>query len=115
MYYMRNLIRHILKEETNSVDPKIIKLLKTFIIEYFSKVDWFKDVDFEIGEWSSMLSSKPIPEIKITIYIMDEDDKVRESYFSELMGEIDFIMDMFFPMSKYGKHSAVWTMDVKPL
>jgi hypothetical protein len=112
---MKHLIKRILKEETESVDPKIIKILKNFIIEYFSDVDWFKDVDFEIRGWNSMLSSKPIPEIRITIYIIDEDDKVRESYFSELVDEIDFIMDMFFPMSKYGKHSAVWTMDVKPL
>ena len=44
---MRNLIRHILKEETDSVDPKKIGILKKFIIEYFSETDWFKDVDFE--------------------------------------------------------------------
>ena len=49
---MRNLIRHILKEETDSVDPKKIGILKKFIIEYFSETDWFKDVDFEIGSWN---------------------------------------------------------------
>ena len=49
--YMRNLIRHILKEETESEVREVIKVLKKFIIEYFSEVDWFRDVDFEIGEW----------------------------------------------------------------
>jgi hypothetical protein len=112
---MRNLIRHILKEETEPEIRKVIKVLKNFIIEYFSEVDWFKDVDFEIGEWFSVLSSKPIPEIRITINIIDEDDEVREIDFSDLMNEIDFIMDMFFPMSKYGRHTAVWTMDVNPV
>ena len=112
---MRNLIRHILKEETETVDHKIIEVLKNFIIEYFSEVDWFKDVDFEIGQWYSAMSSKPIPEIRITIYIIDEDDEVREIDFSDLMNEIDFIMDMFFPMSKDNRYTAVWVMNIKPV
>jgi hypothetical protein len=112
---MRNLIRHILKEETESVDRKIIKILKQYIIDYFSETDWFKDVDFEIGEWISVMSSTPIPEIRITIYIVDEDDKVRESDFSDLMDNIYFLMDMFFPRTKKGRYTAVWTMDVEPL
>jgi hypothetical protein len=112
---MRNLIRHILKEETETVDPKIIKVLKNFIIEYFSDVDWFKDVDFEIGEWFSFMSSTPIPEIRITINIIDEDDSVEGTDFSGLMDEIDFLMDMFFPRTKEGRHTAVWTMDVNPV
>jgi hypothetical protein len=112
---MRNLIRYILKEETESVDRKIIKILKQYIIDYFSETDWFKDVDFEIGEWISVMSSTPIPEIRITIYIVDEDDKVRESDFSDLMDNIYFLMDMFFPRTKKGRYTAVWTMDVEPL
>jgi hypothetical protein len=110
---MRNLIRHILKEETEPEIRKVIKVLKNFIIEYFSDVDWFRDVDFEMGTWfnSNLI---PTPEIKITIYISDEDDIVTTSDFSELVGEIDFIMDMFFPMKDY-TYTAVWTMDVKPL
>jgi hypothetical protein len=110
---MRNLIRHILKEETESEVRKVIKVLKNFIMEYFSEVDWFKDVDFKIGEWFSAMSSKPIPEIIITIYIIDEE--VREIDFSDLINEIDFIMDMFFPMTKDGRHTAVWVMDVNPV
>ncbi len=112
---MKNIIKKILKEETESVNPKIIKILKNFIIEYFSDVDWFKDVDFEIGEWLSVMSPTPIPEIRITIYIIDEDDKVRESDFSDLVDEIDFIMDMFFPRTKDGRYTGVWTMDINPL
>ena len=112
---MRNLIRYILKEETESVDRKIIKILTQYIIDYFSETDWFKDVDFEIGEWISVMSSTPIPEIRITIYIVDEDDKVRESDFSDLMDNIYFLMDMFFPRTKKGRYTAVWTMDVEPL
>jgi len=110
---MRNLIRHILKEETESEVREVIKVLKKFIIEYFSDVDWFKDVDFEIGEWFSVMSPKPIPEIKFTIYVLD--DLIDEYDFSDLMDEIDFLMGMFFPMSKYGKHSVVWAMDVEPV
>jgi len=113
---MRNLISHILKEENERlVDRKIIKILKQYIIDYFSETDWFKDVDFEIGEWFSVMSSTPIPEIRITIYIVDEDDKVEVTDFSDLMDNINFLMDMFFPRTKKGRYTAVWTMDVEPL
>jgi hypothetical protein len=109
---MKHLIKRILKEETESEVREVIKVLKKFIIEYFSEVDWFKDVDFEIGEWFSVMSPKPIPEIRITIYVLD--DLIDEYDFSDLMDEIDFIMDMFYPMKDY-KHTAVWTMDVEPV
>jgi hypothetical protein len=109
---MKNIIKKILKEETESEVREVIKVLKKFIIEYFSKVDWFKDVDFEIGEWFSVMSSTPIPEIRITIYVLD--DLIDEYDFSDLMDEIDFLMDMFYPMKDY-KHTAVWTMDINPL
>jgi hypothetical protein len=112
---MKNLIRHILKEETDSLDRKKIGILKKFIIEYFSKTDWFKDVDFEIGSWKSVMYSKEIPEIRITIYISDEDDSVNEIDFSELSDEIDFLMGMLFPINKTGGYTAVWVMDVEPL
>ena len=111
--YMKHLIKRILKEETESIDPKVIKVLKNFIIEYFSDVDWFKDVDFERSTWINS-NSIPIPEIKITIYISDEDDIVTTSDFSELVEEIDFIMDMFYPMKDY-LYTAVWYLDVKPV
>ena len=110
---MRNLIRHILKEETDSVDPKKIGILKKFIIEYFSETDWFKDVDFEIGSWKSFISTYEIPEIKITIYISD--DLVNEINFYNISDEIDFLMDMLFPKDYDGRPTAVWVMDVEPL
>ncbi len=110
---MKHLIKRILKEETESDIRKVIKVLKNFIIEYFSDVDWFKDVDFEIGTWINS-NSISIPEIKITIYISDEDDIVTTSDFSELVEEIDFIMDMFYPMKDY-TYTAVWTLDVDPV
>ena len=112
---MEHLIKRILKEETETVDRKIIEVLKKFIIEYFSETDWFKDVDFEIGTWFSVMSSTPIPEIRITINIIDEDDSVEGTDFSDLMDEIDFLMDMFFPRTKEGRQTAVWTMDINPL
>lgn len=111
--YMKHLIKRILKEETTSIDPKVIKVLKNFIIEYFSEVDWFRDVDFEIGTWMNS-NSIPTPEIKITIYISDEDVVGKTGDFSELVEEIDFIMDMFYPMKDY-LYTAVWELDVKPV
>jgi hypothetical protein len=110
---MKHLIKRILKEETTSIDPKVIKVLKNFIIEYFSDVDWFKDVDFEIGTWMNS-NFKLIPEIKITIYISDEDVVGKTGDFSELVEEIDFIMDMFYPIKDY-LYTAVWELDVKPV
>ncbi len=109
--YMRNLIRHILKEETEPEIRKVIKVLKNFIIEYFSEVDWFKDVDFEIGTWFNSISI-PIPEIRITIYVGDESDSL---WVEDLSDKIDFIMDMFFPMSKDNRYTAVWVMNIKPV
>jgi hypothetical protein len=110
---MKHLIKRILKEETASIDPKVIKVLKNFIIEYFSDVDWFKDVDFEIGTWVNS-NSNPIPEIRITIYISDERYSIEFPEFPELVEEIDFIMDMFYPMKDY-LYTAVWYLDVKPV
>lgn len=51
---MKNLIKQILKEETNSVDPKKIGILKNFIKDYFSNEYWFRDFDLEIGTWRSV-------------------------------------------------------------
>jgi len=113
---MKHLIKRILKEETTSIDPKVIKVLKNFIIEYFSEVDWFRDVDFEIGTWMNS-NFKLIPEIKITIFISDEHYSIefpKFPKFSELVEEIDFIMDMFYPMKDY-LYTAVWELDVKPV
>ena len=110
---MKHLIKRILIEETASIDPKVIKVLKNFIIEYFSDVDWFKDVDFEIGTWMNS-NFKPTPEIKITIYISDEHYSIEFPEFPELVEEIDFIMDMFYPMEDY-LYTAVWYLDVKPV
>ena len=110
---MRNLIRHILKEETDSVDPKKIEILKKFIIDYYSKTDWFKDVDFKMGSWKSVMSSKEIPEIIITIYVLDEYDLVDEIEFSDLIDEIDFLMNVLFPRDNKGRYTAVWVLDVE--
>ena len=110
---MRNLIRHILKEETDSVDPKKIEILKKFIIDYYSKTDWFKDVDFKMGSWKSVMSSKEIPEIIITIYVLDEYDLVDEIEFSDLIDEIDFLMNVLFPRDNKGRYPAVWVLDVE--
>ena len=110
---MRNLIRHILKEETDSVDPKKIEILKKFIINYYSKTDWFKDVDFKMGSWKSVMSSKEIPEIIITIYVLDEYDLVDEIEFSDLIDEIDFLMNVLFPRDNKGRYTAVWVLDVE--
>ena len=110
---MRNLIRHILKEETDSVDPKKIEILKKSIIDYYSKTDWFKDVDFKMGSWKSVMSSKEIPEIIITIYVLDEYDLVDEIEFSDLIDEIDFLMNVLFPRDKKGRYTAVWVLDVE--
>ena len=110
---MRNLIRHILKEEIDSVDPKKIEILKKFIIDYYSKTDWFKDVDFKMGSWKSVISSKEIPEIIITIYVLDEYDLVDEIEFSDLIDEIDFLMNVLFPRDKKGRYTAVWVLDVE--
>ena len=110
---MRNLIRHILKEETDSVDPKKIEILKKFIINYYSKTDWFKDVDFKMGSWKSVMSSKEIPEIIITIYVLDEYDLVVEIEFSDLIDEIDFLMNVLFPRDNKGRYTAVWVLDVE--
>jgi hypothetical protein len=110
---MKHLIKRILKEETESEIRKVIKVLKNFIIEYFSDVEWFRDVDFEIGTWMNS-NFKLIPEIKITIYIYDEDVVGKTGDFSELVEEIDFIMDMFYPMKDY-LYTAVWSLDVKPV
>jgi hypothetical protein len=118
---MRNLIKHILKEETDSVDPKKIKILKKFIIDYYSKTDWFKEVDFKMGSWKSAISSKEIPEIIITIYVLDEYEFVDESgnitfselAFSDLTDEIDFLMNVLFPRDNRGRYTAVWVLDVE--
>jgi len=110
---MKNLIRHILKEETDSVDPKKIEILKKFIIDYYSKTDWFKDVDFKMGSWKSVMSSKEIPEIIITIYVLDEYDLVDEIEFSDLIDEIDFLMNVLFPRDNKGRYTAVWVLDVE--
>ena len=66
---MRNLIRHILKEESPSVDPKKVKIIKNFIDDYFSNAEWYRGVDYTIGFWESVMSSTPIPEIRFRIYI----------------------------------------------
>jgi hypothetical protein len=110
---MKNLIRHILKEETDSVDPKKIEILKKSIIDYYSKTDWFKDVDFKMGSWKSVMSSKEIPEIIITIYVLDEYDLVVEIEFSDLIDEIDFLMNVLFPRDNKGRYTAVWVLDVE--
>ena len=110
---MKNLIRHILKEETDSVDPKKIEILKKFIINYYSKTDWFKDVDFKMGSWKSVMSSKEIPEIIITIYVLDEYDLVDEIEFSDLIDEIDFLMNVLFPRDNKGRYTSVWVLDVE--
>ena len=110
---MRNLIRHILKEETDSVDPKKIEILKKFIINYYSKTDWFKDVDFKMGSWKSVMSSKEIPEIIITIYVLDDYEFVDEIEFSDLIDEIDFLMNVLFPRDDKGRYTAVWVLDVE--
>ena len=110
---MKNIIKKILKEETETEFRKVVKVLKNFIIEYFSEVDWFKGVDFEIGTW---FNSKliPTPEIKITIYISNEHYSIGETEFPELIEEINFIMDMIYPMKDY-MYSVVWTMNIKPV
>ena len=110
---MRNLIRHILKEETDSVDPKKIEILKKSIIDYYSKTDWFKDVDFKMGSWKSVMSSKEIPEIIITIYVLDDYEFVDEIEFSDLIDEIDFLMNVLFPRDNKGRYTAVWVLDVE--
>jgi hypothetical protein len=108
---MKHLIKRILKEETEPEIRKVIKVLKNFIIEYFSETDWFKDVDFEMGTWVNSISNL-IPEIKITIYVGDESDSL---WVEDLSDKIDFIMDMFFPMSKDNRYTAVWIMNIKPV
>jgi hypothetical protein len=108
---MKHLIKRILKEETEFIDPKVIKVLKNFIIEYFSDVDWFRGVDFERSTWINS-KSIPIPEIKITIYISEYSDFEKYNIFSELMEEIDFIMNMFYPPKDY-MYTAVSALDVK--
>ena len=110
---MKNLIRHILKEETDYVDPKKIEILKKSIIDYYSKTDWFKDVNFKMGSWKSVMSSKEIPEIIITIYVLDEYDLVDEIEFSDLIDEIDFLMNVLFPRDNKGRYTAVWVLDVE--
>lgn len=109
---MKNLIRQIIKEETNPVDPKKIGILKKFIKDYFSNEYWFKDFDLERGTWKSVMSTDEIPEIKITIYVSDLE---REIEFSDFMGEIDFLMDILFPRDERGMYTAVWVMDVKEI
>ena len=109
---MKNLIRQIIKEETNPVDPKKIGILKKFIKDYFSNEYWFKDFDLEIGTWKSVMSTDEIPEIKIIIYVSDLE---REIEFSDFMDEIDFLMDMLFPRDERGVYTAVWVMDVKEI
>ena len=109
---MKNLIRQIIKEETNPVDPKKIGILKKFIKDYFSNEYWFKDFDLEIGTWKRVMSTDEIPEIKIIIYVSDLE---REIDFSDFMDEIDFLMDMLFPKDYDGRPTAVWVMDVEPL
>lgn len=109
---MKNLIKHILKEETNSVDPKKIGVLKKFIKDYFSNEYWFINFDLEIGTWRSVRSKDEIPEIIITLYVSDVGDGID---FSNFMDEIDFLMDMLFPRDDMGMYTAVWTMNVQEM
>lgn len=109
---MKNLIKHILKEETNSVDPKKIGVLKNFIKDYFSNEYWFRDFDLEIGTWRSFIAENTIPEIIITIYVSDVDGEIDFSYF---MDEIDFLMDMLFPRDEWGMYTAVWVMNTQEI
>ncbi len=109
---MKNLIKHILKEETNSVDPKKIGILKNFIKDYFSNENWFINFDLEIGTWRSVRAKDEIPEIIITLYVSDVGDGIDFSYF---MDEIDFLMDMLFPRDDIGMYTAVWVMNVQEI
>ena len=109
---MKNLIRQILKEETNSIDPKKKGILKNFIKDYFSNESWFRDFDIEIGTWTSFISERNIPEIIITIYVSDVDGEID---FSDFMDEIDFLMDMLFPRDEKGMYTAVWVMNTQEI
>lgn len=109
---MKNLIKQILKEETNSVDPKKIGVLKNFIKDYFSNENWFRDFDLEIGTWRSVRAKNDIPEIIITLYVSDVGDGIDFSYF---MDEIDFLMDMLFPRDDMDMYTAVWVMNVQEI
>jgi len=111
--YMKNLIRRIIKEETNSVDPNKIKVLKNFISDYFSNFDWYRDFDLEIGSFRSMFRNTDIPDIIITIYVSDE---VKEINFSDFMDEMEFMMNMLFPSDNKGNlPTALWSMNVEPV
>jgi hypothetical protein len=113
---MKNLIRRVIKEETNSVDPQKIGILKKFIIDYFSKSNWFRGLDFEIGTFKGYaMNIYYVPEIIITIYVSDVDMMDREIDFSDFMDEIDFIMDVLFPRDEKGRYTAVWVMKVEPV
>lgn len=110
---MKNLIRRIIKEETNSVDPNKIKVLKNFISDYFSNFDWYRDFDLEIGSFMSIIRNTDIPDIIITIYVSDE---VKEINFSDFMDEMEFMMDMLFPSDNKGNlPTALWSMNVEPV
>ena len=66
-----------------------------------------------MGSWKSVMSSKEIPEIIITIYVLDEYDLVDEIEFSDLIDEIDFLMNVLFPRDNKGRYTAVWVLDVE--
>ena len=106
---MKQLIRQILKEETNLVDPKKILILKNFIMDYFSETDWFKDVDLEVSFLKSFMSPNQIPLINIKIYT----SKINEIDFTDFIDEIDFLMGVLFPKDKSGKPDAVWEMETE--
>ena len=98
------------------IDIKNTKEIYDFcLLNKILDIDEFinKDVDFKMGSWKSVISSKEIPEIIITIYVLDEYDLVDEIEFSDLIDEIDFLMNVLFPRVNKGRYTAVWVLDVE--
>jgi hypothetical protein len=108
---MKDLIRNILKEETNSVDTKKINLIKDFINDYFTGYEYFDRVEIEIGTFT-LFDRKIIPDIIISIYFSDYD--IADDYDpDDLLDEIDFIMSLLFPNDNKGRSTGVFSLYVE--